>query len=161
MPNNISLGATSTHYLNTSRDGDATTSLGSLFQCLTPLPVKKFFLISKPPPMQLEATASHPVASYLGEETNTCLITTSFQAAVGSNKVPPQSPLLCTHSPEGQPYPGLHQKKHGQHVEGGDSAPLLRSGESPPGVLCPVLEPSAQDRHGPVGAGPEEATEMI
>jgi len=48
-------------------------------------------------------------------------------------------------------YPGLHQKQHGQHTEGGDSAPLLHSDETPPG-----LEPSAQERHGPVGAGPEE-----
>jgi len=59
-------------------------------------------------------------------------------------------------SPEGQPYPGLHQDKRGQQVEGGDSAPLLYSGENPLGVLCPALEPSAQERHGPVGAGPEE-----
>jgi len=29
------------------------------------------------------------------------------------------------------------------------------------GVLCPALEPSAQDRHGAVGAGPEEATAVI
>jgi len=36
------------------------------------------------------------------------------------------------------------------------SAPLLCSGETPLGVLCPALEPSAQERHGPVGAGPEE-----
>ena len=35
----------STCFLNTSRDGDSTTSLGSLFQCLTTLSVKKFFLI--------------------------------------------------------------------------------------------------------------------
>jgi len=27
----------------------------------------------------------------------------------------------------------------------------------PPGVLCPALEPSAQEGHGPVGAGPEES----
>jgi len=39
---------------------------------------------------------------------------------------------------------------------GGDSAPLLCSGETPPGVLCPALEPSAQEGHGPVGLGPEE-----
>ena len=36
---------------------------------------------------------------------------------------------MCAHSPERQPYPGLHQKQRGQQVEGGDSAPLLRSGE--------------------------------
>ena len=33
-------------FLNTSRDGDSTTFLGSLFQCLTTLSVKKCFLIS-------------------------------------------------------------------------------------------------------------------
>ena len=36
----------STRFLNISRDGDSTTSLGSLFQCLTILSVKKFFLVS-------------------------------------------------------------------------------------------------------------------
>uniref|UniRef100_A0A8V0XGV5 EH domain-containing protein n=1 Tax=Gallus gallus TaxID=9031 RepID=A0A8V0XGV5_CHICK len=35
------------HFKHTSRDGDSTTSLGSLFQCLTTLSVKKFFLIFK------------------------------------------------------------------------------------------------------------------
>jgi len=30
---------------NTSREGAATASLGNLFQCLTTLPVKNFFLI--------------------------------------------------------------------------------------------------------------------
>jgi len=28
-------------------------------------------------------------------------------------------------------------------------------------VLCPAQEPSMQERHGPVGAGPEKATEMV
>jgi len=64
---------------------------------------------------------------------------------------------LCSRCSEGQPYPGLHKKKHGQHVEGGDSAPLLCSGETPPGVLCRALEPSAQESHGSVGAGPEKS----
>jgi len=57
---------------------------------------------------------------------------------------------MSAHSPESQPYPGWHQ------VEGGDSAPLLCSGETSPGVLHPALETSAQERHGPVGTGPEK-----
>jgi len=68
---------------------------------------------------------------------------------------------MCARSPEGKPYPGLHQKQHGQQADGGDSAPLLHSGETPPGVLHPALEPSAQERHGHVGVGPEEATKVI
>jgi len=63
---------------------------------------------------------------------------------------------VCSCNPEDQPYAGLHQKKRGQQVEGGDSAPLFCSGETPSGVLCPALEPSAQERHGPVAASPEE-----
>ena len=42
----MALSTTSKWFLNTSRDGDSTTSLGSLFQCLTTFCVKKFFLIS-------------------------------------------------------------------------------------------------------------------
>jgi len=53
------------------------------------------------------------------------------------------------------------RKKHGQQGEGGDSAPLLCCGETPPGVLRPALEPSAQGGHGTVGVGPEEATKII
>ena len=40
--------------------------------------------------------------------------------------------------------------------EGGDSAPLSRSGETPPGVLRPAPEPSAQARHRPDGVCPKE-----
>ena len=40
------LSATSPHFLNTSRDNDSSTSLGSPFQSLTTLSEKKFVLIS-------------------------------------------------------------------------------------------------------------------
>jgi len=63
---------------------------------------------------------------------------------------------MCIYSPEGQPYPGLHQKKRDQQVKGGDSTPLFRSVDAPPAVLSPALEPSAQERSGPVRADPEE-----
>ena len=62
---------------------------------------------------------------------------------------------MCTQSPEGQLCPGLHQENRGQQVKGGDSAPLLCTCETP-GVLRPALEPSAQERHGALGAGPED-----
>ena len=45
--------------------------------------------------------------------------------------------------------------------EGIPPTPLLCSGETPPGVLHPALEPLAQEGHGPVGAGPEKATKRV
>jgi len=68
---------------------------------------------------------------------------------------------MCTHSPAGHLYPRLHPQQRGQQGKGGDSVPLLRSGETPLGVLRPALEPSGQERHGPVGVGPEKVTAMI
>ena len=50
--------------------------------------------------MQLEPTASHPIASYLGGEANPRLTISSLQAAVESNEVPPQPPLLQTEYPQ-------------------------------------------------------------
>jgi len=58
---------------------------------------------------------------------------------------------MCTCSLEGQLYLGLHQEKHGQYVEGGDSAPQLCFGETSPGVLLPALELPAQEAHIAVG----------
>ncbi|KAK4816299.1 hypothetical protein QYF61_014597 [Mycteria americana] len=55
---------------------------------------------SKPPLAQLEAISSHPITSYLGEETNPHLSTPSFQVVVESNKVSPQPPFLQTKQPQ-------------------------------------------------------------
>ena len=54
---------------------------------------------------------------------------------------------------------GLHQKKRGQQVEGGDSTPLLRSREIPPGILRSALGLPTEEGHGPAGASPEEGHE--
>ncbi|KAK4826388.1 hypothetical protein QYF61_008059, partial [Mycteria americana] len=98
----MSLSTSSKHLLNTSRDGDSTTSLGSLFQCLITLSVKKNFLISSlnVPLVQLEAISFCPITCYLGEETDPHLSTTSFQVVVESNKVSPQPPLLQAKQPQ-------------------------------------------------------------
>ena len=98
----MSLSTTSTCLLNTSRDGDSTTSLGSLSNDLTTLSVKKFFLISnlnlpwcnlRPFPLVLllvtwENRLRHPPA------------TTSFQVVVESNKVSPEPPFLQAKQPQ-------------------------------------------------------------
>ncbi|PKU44066.1 hypothetical protein llap_5631 [Limosa lapponica baueri] len=64
-------------------------------------------------------------------------------------------------SPEGKPYPGLHQKQCGQEVKRGDSSSPVRglSCETPPGVLHPTLECSAQEGYGPVGTSPVKGHE--
>ena len=56
-----------------------TTSLGSPFQCLTTL-LEQRFLQPESPMVQLEAIFSHAITSYLGEEADPHLTTTSFQA---------------------------------------------------------------------------------
>ena len=55
---------------------------------------------SKSPMMQPEAISACRIDSYLGEETNTHLTTTSFQVVVESDKVSPQPPLLQTKQPQ-------------------------------------------------------------
>ena len=52
---------------------------------------------------------------------------TLWDADMGQGSLGRQNGQIWT---ESQPYPGLHHKKCGQQVEGGDSAPLLRSGET-------------------------------
>ena len=65
---------------------------------------------------------------------------------------------MCPHNLESQLYPGLYQQNCGHWGEGGDSAPLLCTGETSPGVLHPEVESSLEKRGRcrPVGAHPEE-----
>ncbi|KAK4823924.1 hypothetical protein QYF61_008310 [Mycteria americana] len=76
----MSLSTSSKRLLNTSRDGDSTTSLGSLFQCLITLSVKKNFLISS---LNLPWRNLRPFPLVLSlvtwEETDPHLTTASFQ----------------------------------------------------------------------------------
>ena len=67
-----------------------------------------------------------------------------------------REPAMCPYSPESQPYPGLHQKKCGEKVKRGDPALLFCTCEASLGVLHLDVESSVQERHGPVGAHPEE-----
>ncbi|KAK4822584.1 LOW QUALITY PROTEIN: hypothetical protein QYF61_017170 [Mycteria americana] len=99
-PRPFSAGQLSSHS-SPSLDGDSTTSLGSLFQCLTTRSVKNFFpnIQSKPPLPQLEAISSCASACYLGEQTDPHLATASFQIVVESNKVSPQPPFLQAKPP--------------------------------------------------------------
>ncbi|GAB0190139.1 hypothetical protein GRJ2_001479200 [Grus japonensis] len=68
-------------------------------------------------------------------------------------------PAMRACSPESPSYPGLHQKKCDQQVKGGESAPQILSCETPPGVLHPAVGAPVQERHGAVGASPEEGHE--
>jgi len=80
----------STYLLITSRDGDSTTALDRLFQCLTTLLVKKFLLISNLnlPWHNLRLFPLVLVTCYLGKDTDPHFATTSFQVVVESDKVP-------------------------------------------------------------------------
>lgn len=51
----------------------------------------------------------------------------------------------------------VHQKECGQQAGGGDYAPLLYSGETPPGMLSPALVPLIKEGHGTAGESPEES----
>ncbi|KAK4825734.1 hypothetical protein QYF61_002173 [Mycteria americana] len=90
-------------YLNKEHTGSQrTVALGMPVPMLDNPFSKDIFpnIQSKPLLTQLEAISSHPVASYLGEETDTHLTTTSFQAVVESDEVSPQPPFLQTKQPQ-------------------------------------------------------------
>jgi len=63
---------------------------------------------------------------------------------------------MCPHSPERQPYPGLHKEQRGQQGKGGDPALLFYAGETQLGVPCPDMKSSAQERCGHLTVPPEK-----
>ena len=108
----MSLSTTSKWFLNTSMDGDSTTSLGSLFQCLTTLSVKKCFLISNLnllPLAQLKAISCLPVTCHQWEETNPALAVSTFPVLEESNNVSPQPPFPQSKQPQ---FPQLLTQSH-------------------------------------------------
>jgi len=95
------------------KHGDPTASLGILSRWLITLIEQIFFLISP----------------------GTCPVSIFYQYF--------NLFLSVVRSPEGHPHTGLHKNNCGQQIEGGDSATLLCSGKTSPGVLRPALEPVA------------------
>jgi len=72
--------------------------MGSLFQCLMTLLVKKFFLVSNLNLLWHNWRPFLVVVSLVtwGKKPNTHLATTSFQAIVENNKISPQPPFTQT-----------------------------------------------------------------
>jgi len=69
---------------------------------------------------------------------------------------PGREPVVCSYSPEGQQYPGLHQQRGDQQGWAGVHTPLLCPHEVPFRVLCPGLQPPVHKGCETVGVGAEE-----
>lgn len=89
----IALSATFSHFLNTFRERDFITSLGSLFQ-YNPFHEEIPDLQPELALGQLETMLSHPATDCLGADTNLHLAAASFQILVGCDKVTPEPPFL-------------------------------------------------------------------
>jgi len=98
----MSLSTTSKWFLNTSRDGHSTTSLGTPCQCLTTLSVKKCFLIFnlnlpwhnlRPFPLILSPVTSE-------KRPTPAFAVSMFQILEESNKVSPQPTFPQTKQPQ-------------------------------------------------------------
>ena len=83
-------------FLNTSRDGDYTDPLGSVFQCFPTFSVNTFFLISKLNLSWHNLQPLSPVPLLAAWEKRPTLTSaqTSFKVDIESNEVPPNPPFL-------------------------------------------------------------------
>ena len=109
----MSLSTSSKCFMNTSRDSDSTTSLGSLFQCLTIPVVRNFFLTSHlnellfcfptpdPSPANLSLSSGYlpPEGSPMAGDARSCLISrSSIQGGLSLSDAPTCSRNV-THRP--------------------------------------------------------------
>lgn len=67
---------------------------------------------------------------------------------------------VCPSCKEDQWYPGLHQTKYCQQIEGGESSSLLSAGGATTGVLCLVLGSPVKEGQGHIGVQ-QKATKLI
>lgn len=91
----MSLSVTSTHLLNTPRDSDSNTPLGTLIQCLTTLSVKKSFLtpdVNLPYKKDLYATLQCPSCSEEAKTERTQYMRCGFSSASGGGDNPCPGP---------------------------------------------------------------------
>ena len=87
-------------FLSISRGSDSTTSLGSLFQCLTTLSEKFFLMLNLNLPWRILRPFPLILSQLHGEEADPYLATNSFQEAVERNKFSPEPPLSQTEQPQ-------------------------------------------------------------
>ena len=134
----MSLSTTSKWFLNTFRDGDSTTSVGSPFQCLTTLAVKKCFLISnlnlpwhnlRPFPLVLSPVRRDQPHSAVS----------TFQVMEESNNVSPQPPLPQTKEPQFLQLLLIGHILQALHKPCCPSLDLLQNLDVPSVLTCPKL----------------------
>jgi len=135
----MSWSAPSTRFLNPCTDGDSSTALGSLFQCLTTLSAKKFFLIAN---LNLPWHNLRPLPRNLLE------MGTPNSAPTAAGAEPP-TPSFCPSRPTlacSPPFPSSSSSC--------PKAPTLLCGQGrgdklEPPTLPACWEPAGQDFHKP------------
>jgi len=119
------LEAPSNLALNTAREGAARAALGSLFQCLTTLTVKDFFLISK---LNLPSFSLKPSPLVLSLQAFVVPLQLScrpLRVLEGCNKVSPEPSLLQAEQPQlSQPFLIAEVFQASNHLCGPPLAPL-------------------------------------